>query len=154
MPYHCGVLFGLGSSAYGVALTAVCLLGGAAGAAYSPATIKPILSEVAPPSRRAAAIAWQYLVAEAGGAIFGTLGPASLAGRFGYVAYTVPISHLTPAERQANATALAHAVLAFCVPAWALCVLIYSAVVCTYPRDRALAEAKAAASSVVCSSSP
>ena len=59
------------------------------------------------------------------------------------MAYTQPVSKLTPAQRAANAAALARAVLAFCVPCWALGVLLYAAVGRTFARDRAAAAHKA-----------
>ena len=129
--------FGLGVPSRRLALGAASLAGGALGVVGEVAAVQPVLAEVVPPSHRAAAMAWQYAAAEASGAIFGSLGPAYLAQALGYVAHKEPVSHLTPAQREANATALSRAVLAFCLPAWALCVLVYAAVGCTYRRDKA-----------------
>ena len=52
------------------------------------------------------------------------------------LAGTTPIAQLTPAQRAANATALAHATLCLCVPAWLICVACYGCLIYTYPRDK------------------
>ena len=139
------IFFQLDHTSRGAVLAVTCLVAGTLGAFYTPGTNKPILSEVVRPSHRAAAIAWQYSASTASGAVFGTLGPGYLATAMGYVAYTQPVSHLTPEQRRGNATALAHAVALLCAPAWTFCVIVYSSIICTYPRDRARASAKEAA---------
>jgi MFS family permease len=135
-----GVFFCLGRRADAPGIAALCFLGGAAGAMITPPT-KAILAEVVTPSFRAAAFAWMYACACGSGALLGAPLTAFFASRLGYVAYTQPVKDLTPAQRHANASALSHAMLALCVPAWSLGILIWAGVTRTYLPDRDRARA-------------
>jgi MFS family permease len=103
------------------------------------ATNRPIFSELAPSSSRATLLAWEVGIEKAAGAIFGAPLVGWLAEDvFGYDSSVTSeaMEDIAPEVRLRNANALAVGMLVMMVVPWTVCLLAYSGVAYTYPRDR------------------
>lgn len=118
----------------------------------TPAAKRPILCEIVRPSDWGSLLAWDIAFEGASGALFG----APLVGviaqhAFGYTPSKGMVSAMRPELRQRNQHALAYGLCWMTVLPWVICLLMWTVLHFTYPRDSKAAEESGAEDDVIVS---